>query len=406
MRPRLPKDFVDEPFSYHQEVVVDISALTNLGSGLGRVDGWVVMVPYALPGEKVRARVWRNKKNYSEADLIEILEPSVDRVEPGCPLFGECGGCQYQHLDYAAQLRWKKSQVEDLLEKIAGLEEPVVQPVRASPQKYGYRSKITPHFQKKREGKPLNIGFLRAASRSIVDVPQCPIATDAINEALPQERESVLSGRRKFRKGATLLLRDSYDGVATDPKKIISQKVGSLLFQVQAGEFFQNNPFILPEMVDYVINEARGDGIRFLVDAYCGVGVFSLSASPYFEKLAGVEINPQAINLANANTVLNKVENCQFTIGEAETLFSSIDFDPECTSVIIDPPRKGCGNHFLELLAAYGPKKIIYVSCDPATQARDLKLLANSGYKLKKMQPFDLFPQTRHIETIATLGKS
>ncbi len=402
---RQPRDFVDEPFTYHQEVVLEISALTNLGSGLGRVDGWVVMVPYSLPGEKVRVRVWRNKKNYSEADLLEVTEPSKDRVEPVCSLFGECGGCQYQHLDYAAQLRWKTHQVEELLEKIGEIENPTVQPTHPSSRQYGYRSKITPHFQKKREGKPMNIGFLRASSRSIVDVPQCPIATDAINEALPAERESVLSGRRKFRKGATLLLRDAYEGVATDPKAIISQKVGQLLFQVRAGEFFQNNPFILPEMVDCVISEARGDGIRYLVDAYCGVGVFCLSASSYFEKLAGVEINAEAVNLANANAVLNKVENCQFTIGNAESLFSALSFEPGATSVIIDPPRKGCGNHFLEILAAYGPQKIVYVSCDPATQARDLKLLANLSYKLKKIQPFDLFPQTRHIETVATLEK-
>jgi len=400
-----PRDFVDEPFAYHQEVVVEISALTNLGSGLGRVEGWVVMVPFALPGEKVRVRVWRNRKNYSEADLLDVIEPSKDRVEPVCPLFGECGGCQYQHLDYAAQLRWKTHQIEELLEKIGEIENPQVQPAHPSPLQYAYRSKITPHFQKKREGKPMNIGFLRIGSRSIVDVPQCPIATKAINEALPTERDSVLSGRRKFRKGATLLLRDSYEGVATDPKKNISQKVGQLLFQFQAGEFFQNNPFILPEMVDYVINEARGEDIRYLVDAYCGVGVFSLSASSYFEKLVGVEINAQAVNLANANATLNKVENCEFTIGKAESLFSSIDCDPEATSVIIDPPRKGCGNHFLKILAAYGPKKIIYVSCDPATQARDIKTLLGMAYKLNKTQPFDLFPQTRHIESVATLEK-
>ncbi len=402
---KIPRDFVAEPFSYHQEVEMEISALTNLGSGLGRVDGWVVMVPYALPGEKVRVRIWRNKKNYSEADLIEVFTPSTDRVEPRCPLFGECGGCQYQHLDYAAQLRWKTHQVEELLEKIGEIENPVVEPTHPSPKDYAYRSKITPHFQKKREGKPMNIGFLRASSRSIVDVPHCPIATEAINEALPTERESVLSGRRKFRKGATLLLRDAYEGVAIDPKANISQKVGELLFQFQAGEFFQNNPFILPEMVDYVINEARGDGIRNLVDAYCGVGVFSLSANSHFEQLAGVEINAQAVNLANANATLNKIENCQFTIGEAQTLFSAIAFEPDSTTVIIDPPRKGCGSHFLEILAAYGPKKIVYVSCDPATQARDLKLLANLNYKLIKIQPFDLFPQTRHIETVATLEK-
>ena len=190
MTATIPKGFHPEPFSYHQELELDIDALSNAGDGIGRVDGWVVFVPFALPGDRVKARVWRNDRNYSSADLVEVINPSPDRVEPGCRLFGTCGGCQYQHFSYDRQLLWKTRQVADLLRLQAGLELPV-NPAVASPRQYHYRSKITPHFDKPKEGGKPAIGFLKAGSRrDVVDVPQCPIAMEYINEALPLARKA------------------------------------------------------------------------------------------------------------------------------------------------------------------------------------------------------------------------
>ena len=193
------KKFNDQPFAYHAEIELEIATLTNLGSGLGRVAlpgeteaKWVVMVPFTLPGERVRARVFRNHKNFSEGDLVEVLTPSPHRIAPPCPLFGRCGGCQYQHLAYAEQLAWKQRQVAELLQHMAGIEFPV-SPVIASPREFGYRSKITPHFHPPRDPAiPPPIGFLRQGTRfDILDVPRCPIATEAINEKLPEVRARV-----------------------------------------------------------------------------------------------------------------------------------------------------------------------------------------------------------------------
>ena len=183
-----PRKFTPHPFAYHQELDVRIESLTNEGAGVARVDGWVVFVPFTLAGELVKCRVFRNHKNYSNADLVEVLEPSSERVQTVCPLFGTCGGCQYQHLAYDKQIAWKQRQVEELLLHMAKIVHPVL-PVIASPKQYGYRSKITPHFDGPRDGEIGAIGFLANGQRfRLVDVPQCAIAMAEINTALPEIR--------------------------------------------------------------------------------------------------------------------------------------------------------------------------------------------------------------------------
>lgn len=395
-----PKNFIPEPFAYHQEVELHIDDLSNLGEGVGRIDGWVVMVPFALPGERVRVRIWRNKKNYSDADLVEVLDASPDRVEPPCPIFGECGGCQYQHLSYEAQLAWKTRQIRELLRRIGGIEAEV-EPCHGSPKTYGYRSKITPHFDRPRHGEIGPIGFQRYANRSTIDVPQCPIASPAINAALPAARAEIRATVAKRRKGGTLLMRDSRDGVTNDNREILTETVGDRVFQFVAGEFFQNNPHILPDLVGHALDQAEGP--RFLVDAYCGVGVFGICGASRFEKVTGVELNATAISLARANAQINQVKNVDFVIGEAEAIFAHLTFPGTESAVILDPPRRGCDRLFLSQLFAFGPARIVYVSCGPDTQARDLRDILEAGYAIERVQPFDLFPQTRHIENVVTL---
>jgi 23S rRNA (uracil1939-C5)-methyltransferase/tRNA (uracil-5-)-methyltransferase len=456
--------FNDQPFAYHQEIELEIATLTNLGSGLGRVplpdsplaspdlqpstlnsqptqprSGWVVMVPFTLPGERVRARVFRNHKNFSEADLIEVLTPSADRVKPQCPLFGRCGGCQYQHLGYAAQLEWKRRQVAELLKHMAGIPDFPVAQVVGSPREYHYRSKITPHFNPPRGPAPMPIGFLRQGTRfDILDVPHCPIATEAINVKLGAVREAVHAKQASYTRGATLLLRDAGGEVTTDYDAVITETIAAspsavpdsqlsalnsqpgaapssapLRLHFLARDFFQNNPFILPAFTRYVREQAAASGARFLVDAYCGSGLFSLSAASAFERVVGIEISESSVRFARENAAANDILNATFQAGDAAQIFAGLPtlatdespgaFLPAETVVVIDPPRKGCDESFLQQLFAFHPRAVVYVSCDPATQMRDLVHFRAAGYELTAAQPFDLFPQTRHLECVLTL---
>lgn len=417
MRP--PKKFIPTPFAYHQEIELTIDSLSNLGAGIARISltadqlpqgstpdtKWVIFIPFALPGEKVLVRIFRNDKNCSHADLVKILEPSPHRREPACSLFGECGGCQYQHIDYPTQLEWKTRQVSELLKHMADIDHPVL-PAIPSPREWNYRSKITPHFQKPRDGKIEAIGFLRNGRRqSILDVPQCPIAMEVINDALPQIRKDCHTKTKSYKKGATLLLRATEGRVETNNQAIATEHVGELSFHFLAGDFFQNNPFILPAFTEYVAKHASLGNARYLVDAYCGSGLFALTLAASFDKVAGVEVSETSADWARANARSNHITNATFLAASAEAIFQDINFPPAETAVVIDPPRGGCNDEFLNQLFTFGPARCVYVSCNPATQMRDLKAFIAAGYILEEVQPFDLFPQTRHLECVAVLRK-
>ena len=413
--PRPPKKFHPHPFEYHQEIEVTIESLSNLGDGIARVpvapendaqapaSHWVVFIPFCLPGERVRARVFRNDKNHSRADLLEVLDPAPSRTEPVCPLFGECGGCQYQHLAYDAQLEWKTQQVAELLSHMAGIEHPV-EPCHPSPRTVGYRSKITPHFSKPGKDGIGAIGFLPNARRSgQIDVPHCPIAMDEINSALPDIRAEARRNAKNYRRGATLLLRATEGRVETNPNAVATEHINDLSFDFLAGDFFQNNPYILPAFTGHVAEQAVAGGAKFLVDAYCGSGLFALSLARHFEQVAGVEVSETSADWARRNARANGIENAQFLAASAEAIFQDISFDPLHTAVVIDPPRKGCSQEFLDQLIAFSPSRVVYVSCNPATQVRDLEKLQAGGFLIENIQPFDLFPHTRHLECVMTL---
>ncbi|MBT3482540.1 MAG: class I SAM-dependent RNA methyltransferase [Opitutales bacterium] len=404
---QIPKGFRPEPFAYHEEIELKIDTLTNMGQGLGRHDGWVIMVRFALPGERIRARIYRNDKNFSEADLVEVLEVSPDRIEAPCHVFGQCGGCQYQHFDYESQLAWKTRQVEELLHHMVGIEAEVL-PAIPSPKQYGYRSKLTPHFPKPKQDNLVKIGFLRQGSRSsYVEIEQCPLISDAMNERLTELRERTKQAQvqKPFKKGGTLLIREHADGVTDNPKAIIREQVGDVSFSFPAGEFFQNNPSILESFTAYVGEKASEGGARYLVDAYCGSGLFCLTSAHCFEQAVGIEVSELSIQYAIKNAEANKLENARFVLGDAASIFEQIEFPGSQSSVIIDPPRKGSNEEFLNQLILFSPRKIVYVSCNPATQMRDLRMLIDGGYGIAEVQPFDLFPQTKHLECIVTLSR-
>ena len=400
-----PRKFNPHPFAYHQELDVRIDNLTNEGAGVARVDGWVIFVPFTLAGELVKCRVFRNHKNYSEADLIEVLEPAPNRVAPKCALFGQCGGCQYQHLAYAEQLQSKQRQVAELLKHMAKIEHPGRE-VIPSPVEYGYRSKITPHFHRPKSGGIGAIGFLRARTRNaMVDVEHCPIAMPELNAQLAAVRERARANSDTFKNGATLLMRAAANGVLTRSDEIAIEDVDGIRFEFQAGDFFQNNPFILPKFVRHAIDEAKATGAKHLVDAYCGSGLFAISAARDFEQVIGVEISESAVKKAAHNAEINSLTNCRFMAADAQHVFKDVPHAGADTVVLIDPPRAGCSPEFLQQLFAFGPKGVVYVSCNPATQMRDLVLFTEAGYQLGTVQPFDLFPQTKHLECVMTLSR-
>ncbi len=378
-----------------------------MAQGVGRINDWVIFVRFTLPGEIVKARVYRNDKNFSEADLVEVLKPSPHRIKPHCPVFGRCGGCQYQHFDYDAQLEWKTRQVKELLWHMVRQDQEVL-PAIPSPKQYEYRSKITPHFPKPKDGQTVKLGFLQAGTRfKYVDIESCPLVSEPMNNRLTELREEVVAKAetKAYRKGATLLIREHLDGVTSDNKATIREKVGDITFSFTAGEFFQNNPFILESFTEYVSSQARKAGAKHLVDAYCGSGLFCLTAAKDFETAVGIEVSEHSIKSAIQNAEDNQIENASFVLGDAASIFKQIDFKGDDSAVIIDPPRKGSNEEFLNQLIEFQPKSIVYVSCNPSTQMRDLNVLLAGGYAIEEVQPFDLFPQTKHLECVVTLTR-
>ncbi len=333
--------------------------------------------------------------------------PSVP-IAPRCALFGACGGCQLQHVPYDEQLAWKTAEVRRLFEQALAGATVEVDACIGSPRTYGYRSKITPHFQRPR-GQVPPIGFLGTSlPRRTIDVPQCPIATDAINERLTLLRAEVIARIKEYKLGASLLLREAASGVTTDGRATVTEQVGELTLEFAAHDFFQNNPFLLPALAAHVAAEARASDARFLVDAYCGSGLLALASAPGFEQVVGVELSPSSVRWARANAVRNGRANCTFTAADATAIFSPahLPFAGADAAVIVDPPRKGCSPAFLAQLLAFAPRTIVYVSCNPETQVRDLVALRAAGYRVARVRPFDMFPQTRHLECVATLTRN
>src|SRR5262249_11646740 len=263
------------------------------------------------------------------------------------------GGCQLQHLAYEDQLAWKTDEARRLFAAL-GADAAAVSSCIPSPRAYGYRSKITPHFPRPRGGRVPPIGLLRAGRRrETVDVPACALATPAINARLAELRAEVAARIDGYRRGATLLLREAASGVTTDPRAVITEEVGDLTLRFLAGDFFQNNPWLLPRLCAYVAGEAAGDGARFLVDAYCGSGLLGLAAARGFERVIGVEVSESSVAWARENAARNGRDNCAFVAADAASVFVDVHFPGSESAVIVDPPRKGCSPSFLEQLTAF-----------------------------------------------------
>jgi 23S rRNA (uracil1939-C5)-methyltransferase len=364
--------------------VVTIHDIAFGGEGVARVDEFVVFVPFVLVGEEVEVEITEVKKRFARGKMLKVLKASPERVEPLCKYFGDCGGCQYQHMDYAAQLRMKHKQICDLFERIGGIDPKVVSPVVPCPQPYGYRNRIMIRSQWDKFKQGLNIGFIRADNRLVVDVEECKIAEPLVNEQIQHVRKNPPP-----KGGIKVVLRVTPEG-----------------WEVPKDSFFQNNFFLLPELVEVTRQFLRDSGSKYLVDVYCGVGFFSIELADLVEGFVGVELDQLAIKAARKNAEIRNLKNGEFVAGRAEEMLPKLlnRFSAEATTVLIDPPRTGCLPESLELLRQTRPNQLIYVSCHPATMARDLNVLCASGvFELVKVIPCDMFPQTAHVECVADL---
>ncbi len=372
------------PVKVGDRLTLTIHDLAFGGEGVGRVEELVVFVPFTIPGEVVEVKLTEVKKNFARGILAHLITAAPERVEPQCRYFGECGGCQYQHLEYTAQLRWKHKQIADLFQRVGGFATALIQPVIPCPQPYGYRNRILVRSQWNKPAQKLDLGFVRADCGYVCDLESCAIAEPALNVALTHWRQNPPP-----KGGIKTLLRIPPEG-----------------WDVPEHSFFQNNFFVLPALIQAVRERLRSAGTRHLLDTYCGVGFFSIELAEAVDSFIGVELDAPAIRAARANMVRRGVVNGSYVAGDADLLLPSLlaQLDPLRTTVLLDPPRVGCRPGSLAVLRKTGPAQILYVSCHPATLARDLKALcAENRYRLIQVQPLDMFPQTQHVECIADL---
>jgi len=372
------------------KISLTIHDLAFGGEGVGRLDDFVIFVPFVIVGETVEVEITEVKKNFARAKLLRVVTPSLERITPECKYFTQCGGCQYQHIDYPAQLRFKHKQIADLFERFGKISRELVAPVISCPSPYGYRNRIMIRSQWNGPAKKLEIGFIRADNNFVVDIEECKIAEPILNEQIKEVRANPPP-----KGGIKVVLR-------VQPEN----------WDVPQSSFFQNNFFLLPKLVETVKDFLKAGGARHLIDLYCGVGFFGIETADTVESFVGVESDQLAIKAARQNAASRNISNGEFIAAQVEEILPELlqkfstfaDGKKSKTAVILDPPRKGCWPETLELLRQTKPAQIIYVSCHPATMARDLNILCADGvFELARVQPLDMFPQTQHVECVADL---
>ncbi|MBP9040852.1 MAG: class I SAM-dependent RNA methyltransferase [Anaerolineaceae bacterium] len=404
-------------------IEVEIGNAIYGGSFVGRAaDGKAVFVPFVLPGERAKVLVNEEKKNYARATLVELLESSPERISARCMHFGVCGGCHYQHLAYSSQLAVKRAVVADQFSRVGKFTNFVVNEVVRSPKEWNYRNTV--QFHVSGAGK---LGFQRSSSADTVEISECHLPLQAISDLWPlieldpelqYNRVAIRAGSDgevlmglegdlsalpelslDFPLSVVLLGRDRDLVLSGEPTNRFM--VRDAEFIVSARSFFQVNLNQAEAMVEYVLELMPWNKDMTVFDLYCGVGLFSRFIAPLVKELVGVELSESACNDYAAN--LDSFENTSLYVGAVEDILPGLEIVPDV--VILDPPRAGLAPRALEALAKSKVKQIIYVSCDPTTLARDCRILVEKGYRLESIQPFDLFPQTYHVETVVWMSR-
>lgn len=401
------------------DVEVSLTIPTYGGEAMGRLeDGRAVFVAFGLLGETVRARLTEEKRGFARGVLLEVLTPSSKRITPRCAHFLTCGGCHYQMLPYPEQLKLKETILRDQLARIGKIQNPPVQEMVPSPVEWNYRNHIQFHLTS--DGRP---GFISAGyPQTVVPITECHLPEESLNELWPQLQfdENTPLERVSLRAGdETMLILESSDQAETPEVEIEAEisvvhlaeddsvvlagddhiffDVLDRSFHVSAGAFFQVNTHMAEKMVAYLLSNLRVLPSTLLLDIYCGVGLFSAFFAPKVKQVIGIEISPAACEDFAIN--LDEFDNVELYEALAEDVLPQLKIQPDI--VIVDPPRAGLDKKALDAILTLGPKTLVYISCDPSTLARDAARLIAGGYTLLEVTPFDLFPQTYHIECIS-----
>lgn len=443
------------PVERSKQYTVRIDSVSSDGSGAARIDGYAVFVPYTVPGDTALIEITDTKPRFGRGRVIEIISSSADRVKPRCAAYMKCGGCQLMHMDYAAQLREKRTVIENAVRRLGGFKDFELSGMTGMENPFGYRNKM--FFQAGGTSEPI-CGFYERGSHSVIPVDNCllgdGINSEIIRAVLEYMKENgvssyedgeglirgiftrvsartgevmvIISGRPLPRADAlTAKLRAVSDSIVSVilninykrgavlgdknitlyGKNTITDYIGRIKFEISPQSFFQVNPTQTEKLYEKAVELAAPEG-KTVMDIYCGIGTISLCAAETAKKVIGVEIVERAVKDARRNAALNGVNNAFFYAGAAEKLVPHMLRDGErADTVILDPPRKGSDALTLAAIADAAPERIVYVSCNPATLARDAKYLAGRGYVIKEAHGFDMFPHTAHVETVMLMVK-
>jgi 23S rRNA (uracil1939-C5)-methyltransferase len=387
------------------EVDVEIESIASGGEGVGRIAGRVVFVPFTAPGDRVRARISAIGRRHLRAEIVAVVAPSPARRAPRCRHFGECGGCDLQHVTAAAQREIKARIVRDALERIGGIawDRPIEVRHAGDP---GRRSRAELRIERRADGSA-RIGYLREHTHELCAIDECPVLVPELESAI----SDMLRGRIAIPTSATrAYLAAGDDGVALEFADANDASLGAAEVRVRvagfehvhgARDFFQSNRALVDALVEEAVGDARGD---LALDLYCGGGLFSLPLARRFARVVGVEAHAGSVERARGAARANAIENATFEHADvARWLRDERDVRPDL--VLLDPPRRGAGAEVIAAIAHLEPRAIRYVSCDPATLARDLGLLACREYALSSVVALDMFPETAHVETVAVLTR-
>ena len=453
----------DEPTLDHwqqgQLVEVSITDLSDTGEGVGRLGGRVIFVPDTVTGDRALIRLVRVKSNYATGKLHQLLEPSPHRIRPNCIVADKCGGCQWQHIADQYQQQAKHKLVVQALERIGGFTSITVAPILTGDSSLAYRNKATYPLKRSSTGQ-VQAGYYQKGSHQLINLNQCPVQDSRLNPLLAEIKQDIeqmgwsvyderrhqgrlrhLSLRIGRRTGEMLLTLIATDWNLRDldaqaqkwltryPKLVgvcmnrnpnrsnvifgeetrcvagqpyLREEFAGLEFQLGSETFFQVNTEAAEALLNVIVEQLALSGDEVLVDAYCGIGTFTLPLAQQVRQVIGLEVQATSVEQAQMNAQHNGITNVTFQAGAVETLLPQLGITPDI--VLLDPPRKGCDRAVIETLLHTLPKRIVYVSCKPATLARDLKLLCQTGgYQLTHIQPADFFPQTSHVECAAFL---
>lgn len=446
----------DIPVKKNNIYNLSITGMGTKGEGIGKINNFTIFVTGAILGEEVEVNIIKVNKNYAIGKLLNIVIPSSNRVEPCCDIYTKCGGCQLQHMSYKEQLKFKRQKVKDTLLRLGGVDVEVEQ-VLGMEAPYRYRNKVQLPIAK--ENGKVNIGFYAPRSHNIIDLKSCIIQDERADKIIKILREWIeefnitiydekehkgklrhIMVRSGFRTGEIMIvlvtkdkklpykeelinkLTHNLQGIVSIIQNINPQNtnvvlgkesfvlwgndkiidyIGNLKFIITPLSFFQVNPMQTEVLYNKALEYADLKGNEVVFDAYCGTGTISLLLSQKAQKVYGVEVINEAIESAKLNAKENNVDNVDFVVGKSEEVIPElIEKGIKANVVVVDPPRKGCERALLESIAKMCPEKIVYVSCDPATLARDLGILEKLGYKTMRVQPVDMFAQTYHIECV------